>query len=42
MTEDQRLHGTMSISVDDARGVDSITMNATDGQDHLHLTWDRR
>ena len=42
MTEDQRLHGTMTISVDDANKVNSITMNATDGQDHLHLTWDRR
>jgi hypothetical protein len=42
MTEDQRLHGTMTISVDDTRGVNSITMNATDGQDHLRLTWDRR
>jgi hypothetical protein len=42
MTEDQRLHGTMTISVGDANKVNSITMNATDGQDHLHLTWDRR
>ncbi len=42
VTEDRRLHGTMTLSVDDSHNVNSITMNATDGQDHLHLTWDRR
>jgi len=42
MTEDQRLHGTMTISIDEAKNVKSISMNATDGQDQLHLTWDRR
>jgi hypothetical protein len=42
VTEDRRLHGTMTLSVDDSHNVNSITMNATDGQDRLHLTWDRR
>jgi hypothetical protein len=42
VTEDRRLHGTMTLSVDDSHNVNSITMNATDGQDHLRLTWDRR
>jgi hypothetical protein len=42
ITEDRRLHGTMTLSVDDSHNINSITMNATDGQDHLHLTWDRR
>ena len=42
VTEDQRLRGTMTLSVDDKNKVNSISMNATDGQDHLHVTWDRR
>jgi hypothetical protein len=42
VTEDHRLHGTMTLSVDDRQNVNSIAMNATDGQDHLRLTWDRR
>jgi len=42
VTEDRRLHGTMTLSVDDSHTVNSITMSATDGQDRLHLTWDRR
>jgi hypothetical protein len=41
VTEDQRLRGTMTLSVDEKHSVNSITMNATDGQDHLHITWDR-
>jgi len=41
-SEDHRLRGTMTLSVDDRQNVNSITMEATDGQDHLHLTWDRR
>jgi hypothetical protein len=32
----------MTLSVDDSHSVNSITMNATDGQDRLRLTWDRR
>jgi hypothetical protein len=42
VTEDRRLHGTMTLSVDDRQNVNGITMNATDGQEHLRLTWDRR
>jgi hypothetical protein len=42
VTEDRRLHGTMTLSVDDRQNVNSITMDATDGRDHLHLVWDRR
>jgi hypothetical protein len=42
VTEDRRLHGTMTLSVDDRQNVNSISMNATDGQEHLRLTWDRR
>jgi hypothetical protein len=42
VTEDHRLHGTLTLSVDDQQNVNSITMDATDGQDRLHLTWDRR
>jgi hypothetical protein len=32
----------MTLSVDDRQNVTSITMEATDGRNHLHLTWDRR
>jgi hypothetical protein len=42
VTEDSRLHGIMLLSVDDRQNVNSITMEATDGQDRLHVTWDRR
>ena len=42
LTEDRRLRGTMELSVDDAQRVNSITYEATDGRDRLHLTWDRR
>jgi hypothetical protein len=42
VTEDQRLHGTMTLSVDEKNNVNSVTMNATDGQDHLRITWDRQ
>jgi hypothetical protein len=41
LTEDRRLRGTMTLSVDDRQQVNSITMDATDGRDRLHLTWDR-
>jgi hypothetical protein len=42
MTEDRRLHGPMYISVDDRQNVNSITLEATDGRDHLRVNWDRR
>jgi hypothetical protein len=42
VTEDQRLHGPMYISVDDRRKVNSITLEATDGRDRLRVKWDRK
>jgi hypothetical protein len=42
VTEDRRLHGTMELSLDDRQNVNSITMEATDGRDRLHVTWDRK
>jgi hypothetical protein len=42
VTEDQRLHGPMYISVDDRQKVNSITLEATDGRDRLRVNWDRR
>lgn len=42
VTEDRRLHGTMTLSVDDRQNVNSIALDATDGRDRLHLTWDHR
>jgi hypothetical protein len=41
-TEDGRLHGPMYLSIDARQTVTSITLEATDGQDHLHLAWDKR
>jgi hypothetical protein len=42
VTEDQRLHGPMYITVDDRRNVKSITLEATDGRDRLKVNWERR
>ena len=42
VTEDGRLHGPMFLSLDDRQNINSITLDATDGQDRLHLAWDRR
>ena len=42
ISEDRRLRGPMWISVDDRRQVSSVTLEATDGQDRLRLSWDRR
>jgi hypothetical protein len=42
VSEDQRLHGPMYISVDDRRNVYSITLEATDGRDRLRVNWDRK
>jgi hypothetical protein len=42
VSEDQRLHGPMYISVDDRRNVNSITLEATDGRDRLRVNWDRK
>jgi len=41
-SEDGRLRGTMVLSVDDRQNVNSITLDATDGRDRQHVTWDRR
>jgi hypothetical protein len=41
VTEDQRLHGPMYISVDDRQKVKSITLEATDGRDRLRVNWDK-
>jgi hypothetical protein len=32
----------MFLSVDDRQNINSITLDATDGRDRLHLAWDRR
>ena len=42
VSDDRRLRGTMELSVDGQQNVNSITMDATDGRDRLHLVWDRR
>jgi hypothetical protein len=42
VTEDGRLHGPMYLTVDARQNVTNITMDATDGQERLHLGWDRR
>ena len=42
VSEDQRLHGPMYISVDGRQNVNSITLEATDGRDRLRVNWDRR
>jgi len=40
---DAHLSGPMFLSVDEARNsVSSIALDATDGRDRLHLSWDRR
>ena len=42
MSEDRRLRGPMWISVDDRRQVNTVTLEATDGQDRMRLNWDRQ
>jgi hypothetical protein len=42
MSEDRRLRGPMWITVDDKQNVRFITLDATDGQDRLKLSWERR
>jgi len=41
-SEDGRLRGPMYILVDDRQNVNNITLEATDGRDHMRLNWDRR
>jgi len=42
VSEDQRLHGPMYISVDGRQNVNSISLEATDGRDRLRVNWDRK
>jgi hypothetical protein len=42
MSDDRRLRGPMWISVDDKQQVNSVTLEATDGQDRMRLNWARR
>ena len=43
VTEDQRLHGTLYVSVQEgANMVGTLDMEATDGRQHLRVHWDRR
>ena len=41
-SDDRRLRGPMFVSVDERRQVNSITLEAGDGRDHMRLNWDRR
>jgi hypothetical protein len=41
-TEDRRLRGPMFLSVDERHNINSITLEATDGRDHMQVAWDRR
>jgi len=42
VSEDGRLRGPMLISTGVRDEINSITLEATDGRDRLHLNWDRR
>jgi hypothetical protein len=42
VTEDGRLHGPMFLSMDARQNIINITLEATDGQERLHLAWDKR
>jgi hypothetical protein len=42
VSEDQRLHGSMWITIDDRQKIGAVSLEATDGQDHLRLSWDRK
>jgi hypothetical protein len=42
MSEDRRLRGSMWVSVDDRRQVNSVNLEATDGRERMRLNWDRR
>lgn len=41
-SEDGRLRGPLYLSFDSRRRVARITLEATDGRERLHLTWERR
>ncbi len=42
MSEDHRLRGPMWITVDRKQQVESVSLEATDGQERLKLSWDRK
>jgi hypothetical protein len=42
ISDDRRLRGSMWISVDERRQVNSVSLEATDGRDRMRLNWDRR
>jgi len=42
MSEDRRLRGAMWITVDGKEQVQSVSLEATDGQERLRLGWNRR
>ena len=42
MSEDRRMRGPMWITVDPKKQVESVSLEATDGQDRLHLAWSRK
>ena len=42
VSDDRRLRGPMWFSVDERGNVSTVTIEATDGRDHVRLSWDRR
>jgi hypothetical protein len=42
MSEDRRMRGPKWITVDQKKQVDSVSLEATDGQDRLRLAWNRK
>ena len=42
MSEDRRLRGPMWITVDRKEQVSNVSLEATDGQDRLKLSWNRK
>ncbi len=42
MSEDRRMRGPMWITVDQKKQVESVSLEATDGQDRLRLAWNRK
>ncbi|MEO8369300.1 MAG: hypothetical protein ABI806_08875 [Candidatus Solibacter sp.] len=42
MSEDRRMRGPMWITVDPKKQVQSVSLEATDGQDRLQLAWNRK
>ena len=42
VSDDRRLRGPMFFSVDDRGNVNTVSIDAGDGRDHIRLNWDRR